>query len=193
LPLTIVSQAGASACDKQGAVRFSYGLTWHRVSYGPGERPEPVAMPQYYFVLSSRDGFVEDTEGTELPDLVTARQEAAKGVTHLRQPRIGGRRSWAGWAMQVRDEGGAVLFEVPDDSRTMLHRSNAESALWKGRRSPGVVSGQSRGAAAGGAAQGLGGGQYSAPPGGTQAGARTCENRCRKRADRTGLTRCSHL
>jgi len=33
-------------------------------------------------------------------------------VAHLRQPRIGGRRSWAGWAMQVRDEAGAVLFEV---------------------------------------------------------------------------------
>lgn len=70
-------------------------------------------MPQYYFVLFSRDGFIEDIEGTELPDLAAARQEAAKDVAHLRQPRIGGRRSWAGWAMQVRDEGGGVLFEVP--------------------------------------------------------------------------------
>jgi len=43
--------------------------------------------------------------------LAAARQQAAKDVAHLRQPRIGGRRSWAGWAMQVRDE--AVLFEVP--------------------------------------------------------------------------------
>jgi len=70
-------------------------------------------MPQYYLVLSSKDGFFEDPEGTELPDLVAARQEAAKDVEHLRQPRIGGRRSWAGWAMQVRDAAGAVLFEVP--------------------------------------------------------------------------------
>ncbi len=44
--------------------------------------------------------------------MAAARQEAAKDVAHLRQPRIGGRRSWAGWAMQVRDEAGAVLFEV---------------------------------------------------------------------------------
>jgi hypothetical protein len=70
-------------------------------------------MPHYYFGLPSRDGVIEDTEGTELPDLAAARQEAANDVAHLRQPRIGGRRSWAGWAMQVRDAGGAVLFEVP--------------------------------------------------------------------------------
>ena len=69
-------------------------------------------MPQYYFVLSSKDGFFEDVEGTELPNLAAARQEAAKDVEHLRQPRIGGRRSWAGWAMQVRDAAGTVLFEV---------------------------------------------------------------------------------
>lgn len=52
-----------------------------------------MPMPQYYFVLFSRDGFIEDIEGTELPDLAAARQEAAKDVAHLRQPRIGGRRS----------------------------------------------------------------------------------------------------
>ena len=72
-----------------------------------------MAMPRYYFVLSSRDGFVEDLEGTELPDLAAAQQEAAMDLAHLRQPRIGGRRSWAGWAMQVRDEGGTVLLEMP--------------------------------------------------------------------------------
>ena len=70
-------------------------------------------MPQYYFFLSSRDGFIEDAEGTDLPDLAAARQEAEKDVAHLRLPRIGGRRSWAGWAMQGRDADGAVLFEVP--------------------------------------------------------------------------------
>ena len=70
-------------------------------------------MPFYYFALASKDGFMEDLEGTELPDLAAARQEAAKDVAHLRRPRIGGRRSWAGWAMQVRDEGGTVLAEVP--------------------------------------------------------------------------------
>ncbi len=70
-------------------------------------------MPHYYFVLSSKDGSIDDIEGTELPNLAAAQQEATKDVQHLRQPRIGGRRSWAGWAMQVRDVDGAVLFEVP--------------------------------------------------------------------------------
>ena len=70
-----------------------------------------VAMPRYYFVLSSKDGTLDDMEGTELPDLATARQEAEKDVEYLRQRRIGGRRSWAGWVMQVRN--GAVLLAVP--------------------------------------------------------------------------------
>ena len=70
-------------------------------------------MPRYYFVLCSRNGLIEDLEGTELPDLAAARCEATKDVKHLRQPRIGGRRSWAGWAVQVRDETSAVLLEVP--------------------------------------------------------------------------------
>jgi hypothetical protein len=108
-----VYEKSASARNKLGTGGLSCGPTRRRASDGPDKQPEVVAMPQYYFVLSSRDGFFEDVEGTELPDLVAARQEAAKDVEHLRQPRIGGRRSWAGWAMQVQDATGAVLFEVP--------------------------------------------------------------------------------
>ena len=72
-----------------------------------------VAMPRYYFVLSSKEASMDDPEGTELPDLVAARQEADKDVEHLRQPRVGGRRCWVGWAMQMRDEGGAVETVQP--------------------------------------------------------------------------------
>ena len=35
-------------------------------------------MPRYYFGLSSKGRFIEDDEGTELPDLAAARQEAAR-------------------------------------------------------------------------------------------------------------------
>lgn len=70
-------------------------------------------MPRYYFPLSDGNSLIEDIEGAELLDLGAAQQEAAKDVEHLRQPRICGRRGWAGWAVQIRDEGGAVLFEVP--------------------------------------------------------------------------------
>lgn len=104
---------GVSAHDKQGTGGSGCGLPQQRASDGLGERPGLVPIPRYHFALSSKDGFVEDVEGTELPDLATAQQEAAKDVEHLRQPRIGGRRNWAGWAMQVHDESGAVLFEVP--------------------------------------------------------------------------------
>lgn len=83
-------------------------------------------MPRYYFVLSNKDGFMDDVEGTELPNLATAQQEAEHDVEHLRQHRIGGRRNWAGWAMQVQDGNGAVLFVVPF-SRSARARRRAES------------------------------------------------------------------
>ena len=70
-------------------------------------------MPCYYFSLSDGNLLIEDIEGTELPGLAAARQEAAMDVQHLRQLRIGGRRGWAGWVVQVRDEAGAVLREAP--------------------------------------------------------------------------------
>ena len=120
---------GVSARDKQDAGGIGYGLTRHRASDGSEERPGLVPIPRYYFVLSGKDGFVEDVEGTELPDLATARREAAKDVAHLRQPRIGGRRSWAGWAMQVRDEGGAVLCEVPFTRLRCRYRADAGLTL----------------------------------------------------------------
>ena len=82
-------------------------------------------MPRYYFVLSNKDGLMDDVEGTELPNLATARQEAERDVEHLRQHRIGGRRNWAGWAMQVQDGSGAVLFVVPF-SRSARARRRAE-------------------------------------------------------------------
>ena len=64
-------------------------------------------MPRYYFVLSSKDGFIDDIEGTELPDLAAAR------------------RNWAGWAMQAQDGGGAVLFVAPF-SRSARARRRAQ-------------------------------------------------------------------
>lgn len=70
-------------------------------------------MPRYHFMFSDGTSVVEDPEATELPDLDAARREAAKDVKHLRQRRISGDRNWAGWAVQVTDESGAVLFRQP--------------------------------------------------------------------------------
>lgn len=92
---------------------------------GGGEPRKPAAMPRYYFVLSNRDGLIDDVEGTELPDLAAARREAEHDVEHLRQHRVGGRRCWAGWAMQVHDDSGAVLLVVPF-SRSARARRRAQ-------------------------------------------------------------------
>jgi hypothetical protein len=41
------------------------------------------AMPLYYLHLRSRDGFVRDIEGSDLPDLEAAKSEARDGIRGL--------------------------------------------------------------------------------------------------------------
>ncbi len=83
-------------------------------------------MPHYHFVLSSRDWFIADTEGTELPDLAAAQQEAAKDVAHLHQARMDGRLRWTGWG--DAGAGRAVLFEVPFTRSAVRARRRAGKA-----------------------------------------------------------------
>ncbi len=79
-------------------------------------------MPRYYFAFFDGCSVIDDTEGTELPDLGTAQHEAAKDVKHLRQPRISGRQSWAGWTVRVLNEGGTILVELPFNRRASRRR-----------------------------------------------------------------------
>ncbi len=68
-------------------------------------------MPHYYFMFSNGTSVIEDPEGAAMPDLDAARDEVDMSVRELRQRRVSGGRSWAGWMMQVTDESGAVLFK----------------------------------------------------------------------------------
>lgn len=70
-------------------------------------------MPRYFFPFFDGHSVMDDTEGTELPNLSAAQYEAAKDVEHLRQSKICGRRNWAGWVLRVLDESGCILFELP--------------------------------------------------------------------------------
>src|SRR5262245_29077368 len=67
-------------------------------------------MPLYFFHLNFGHRVLPDEEGVELPNRSAAREEALAVVRDLADPKIGGnRRRWAGWFLQVADEGGEFL------------------------------------------------------------------------------------
>jgi hypothetical protein len=67
-------------------------------------------MPLYFFHLSFGDRTVPDDEGVELPNRSAAREEVLAIIRDLADPEVAGNtRRWAGWFLQVADEGGAFL------------------------------------------------------------------------------------
>ena len=64
-------------------------------------------MPLYFFHLSFGDRILPDDEGVELPNRSAAREEALAAVRDLKVGR--NPRRWAGWFLQVADEGGQFL------------------------------------------------------------------------------------
>jgi hypothetical protein len=64
-------------------------------------------MPLYFFHLSFGERIVPDDEGIELPNRSAAREEALAAVRDLKVGR--NPRRWAGWFLQVADEGGQFL------------------------------------------------------------------------------------
>lgn len=75
-------------------------------------------MPKFYFTMSD-DTVLDDTEGTELPDIDAARRHAqvvAAELMHHRESLLG--QPWSNWTMIVKnDKGEEVLsFPVSDDT-----------------------------------------------------------------------------
>lgn len=73
-------------------------------------------MPKFYFTIVDKT-VLEDTEGTELPDLEAVRRHAqtvAQELMHHRQEMLG--HPWEEWIMIVKnDKGDEVLsFRVTD-------------------------------------------------------------------------------
>ena len=65
-------------------------------------------MPRYYFHLRSKDYFIWDREGVELPDSAMARGAAEKAATELRgNLQEGGPGN--GWTVAVTDEGDELI------------------------------------------------------------------------------------
>lgn len=67
-------------------------------------------MPKYYFSIVD-DAVLEDTDGTELPDVEAARRHAhtvAVELMHHRDGMLG--HSWPEWTMIVKNEKGEEVF-----------------------------------------------------------------------------------
>jgi hypothetical protein len=81
-------------------------------------------MPRYFFHVD--DGFsTKDTEGTELPDIYAAQEEAIRLSGELLRE-MGG-KFWNGtaWSLTVADETASVLFRLrfSADERTAIDGS----------------------------------------------------------------------
>jgi len=67
-------------------------------------------MPKYYFSVSD-EAFLEDNDGTELPDVEAARNHArtvALELMHHRDGMLG--HAWDEWTMIVKDDKGDEVF-----------------------------------------------------------------------------------
>jgi hypothetical protein len=70
-------------------------------------------MPRFYFSIAD-NAVLEDTEGTELPDLEAAKRHAravALELMHHRDKMLG--HPWSSWNMLIKDEQGREVFSFP--------------------------------------------------------------------------------
>ncbi|WP_114951482.1 DUF6894 family protein [Sphingosinicella terrae] len=78
-------------------------------------------MPHYFFHVRNRFGYVEDEEGSELPDLEAARARAIDGVrSMLSEEARAGEIDLRG-RIEVRDPAGALLLTIPFAEAVTVH------------------------------------------------------------------------
>lgn len=88
-------------------------------------------MPRYFFHV--RDGTtILDTEGTELPDIYTAQEQAIRTSGEILRDM--GARFWDGteWRMEVNDEQKACLFVLRFSAEERLGRTADSGKPGKG-------------------------------------------------------------
>ena len=75
-------------------------------------------MRCFFNLVSDHDTILDDT-GVEVPDLDTAKIEAAKAIRELRQELSGTKEDWVGWRLEIVCANGRVLHSV--DLSISLH------------------------------------------------------------------------
>ena len=91
-------------------------------------------MPRYFLHVCNGMGFVEDPEGTELPDLTTARQKAIDGLRDLMAGEMkAGQLNQASF-VEIVDEAGGLLTIVSFSDAVDVTSSECQPPTKKGSR-----------------------------------------------------------
>ena len=69
-------------------------------------------MPRWYFHIHDGKEATLDQEGTELPDLVTAHEEALIAARELMSGGLHHGTDWSRWRFEIADETGAPILMV---------------------------------------------------------------------------------
>ena len=70
-------------------------------------------MPIFYFHVCNGNGFVEDEEGTELPDVATARKQAISGLRDIMASEMKEGEINLGSFVEIEDEDHELVATVP--------------------------------------------------------------------------------
>lgn len=70
-------------------------------------------MPRFYLHIRDADRFLEDPDGSELPDLTAARAEAIVSARHLLADRVRAGEVLTDQSFEITDETGKVLEVLP--------------------------------------------------------------------------------
>jgi hypothetical protein len=73
----------------------------------------PAPMPRYYFHVCDGDGFTEDEEGRELPDLEAARGEAIKGARSIMEAEVRAGTVDLASFIEVENDSRELVFTLP--------------------------------------------------------------------------------
>ena len=69
-------------------------------------------MRCYFHLVNCQETILDDT-GIEVPDLETAKAEAHRAITELRQEYDGVIEDWAGWRLDIACPEGTLLYSCP--------------------------------------------------------------------------------
>jgi hypothetical protein len=70
-------------------------------------------VPRYFFHIRDGDELIEDFEGSEFPDLETAKAEALETALDIIAERVRSSVDLDGRAFEIADEDGIVLAVIP--------------------------------------------------------------------------------
>ena len=91
-------------------------------------------MPRFFLHICNGNGFTEDQEGQDLPDLAAAREAAIKGLRDILAGEMRDGEMNLGSFIEIEDEGHRLLMTVPTDAA--INVTNERGSGRDGRKDP---------------------------------------------------------